>query len=212
MLFQTLLTDPLLFLSFIISLLIAITVHEASHAWTAFKLGDRTAVEYGRLTLNPLAHLDFMGSLFLLFFGFGWGKPVPTNPHNFKNPKKDEFLTAISGPISNFSLAIIFGLILRLAGSTVSENLSSLLALIIFINLILGLFNLIPIPPLDGSKILGLILPYQFYELLQRNGLWLLIGLLLLASIGLPVFHYLIYLPSQFLFQLITSLPIGFGI
>ncbi|TSC93188.1 MAG: peptidase M50 [Candidatus Berkelbacteria bacterium Licking1014_7] len=210
MLFQTLFTNPILFLSFLIALIVAISFHEAAHAFSALKLGDDTAQKFGRTTLNPLAHLDLIGTLFLLFFGFGWGKPVPINPHNFKHPHRDEFLSSLAGPLTNFALAIIFGLTLRFAGNIISDNLQVLFSLLTFINLILMIFNLLPIPPLDGSKILRLFISEEMYWRFSQNGLWILIALLFLTYFGLPIFETIIYTPSNFLFGLITNGQIGF--
>src|SRR3989344_8726175 len=153
----TLFTDPLFFFLALISIVIAITIHEYAHAKTADYLGDPTPGLQGRLTLNPKAHIDLYGLLFLVLFGFGWGKPVQFDPFNLKNPRRDSAIISIAGPISNVVLALICSLLLRLFlffdTSIVSAIGSLILPPIIMLNLILAVFNLIPIHPLDGFKI-----------------------------------------------------------
>lgn len=150
------------------SILIALSIHEAAHALVAFLLGDKTAYYQGRLTLNPLKHLDIYGTLMFLLVQVGWGKPVPIQPENFTNPKRDQALVALAGPISNFILGLILTIIIF---KTKSQN--SFLIFLREINIGLCAFNLLPVPPLDGSKILGLIIPnYQFYKyelFLEKN-------------------------------------------
>lgn len=143
----------------IISLLIAITVHEATHALIAYKLGDSTAKIAGRLTLNPLAHLDPLGTIAMILIHFGWGKPVPVNPNNFKRPALDNFLVAISGPASNLIMATISGLVLRISAGV--PVIFAFFATLAILNVFLAIFNLLPIPPLDGSKIWNLVLSQE---------------------------------------------------
>ncbi|MDP3685625.1 MAG: site-2 protease family protein, partial [bacterium] len=138
--------------AWIIGLLAAVAIHEYAHARAAYALGDSTAADAGRMTLNPFKHLSMWGSLFLLFFGFGWSEPVPVDPRNFRFPRRDSLLTAFAGPASNFLAAAAFGLIIQLLpGST---RLPALAAVIVFVNLLLAFFNLIPVPPLDGASVL----------------------------------------------------------
>ncbi|TAK57534.1 site-2 protease family protein [Patescibacteria group bacterium] len=155
----------------IVVLLMSVIIHEVSHGYAALALGDPTAKLDGRLTLNPLKHLDSIGSIFLpllLFlsgskFLIGWAKPVMINPYNFKNPRRDEALVALAGPVSNIVLALFFGILIRL-GQTLSLPPSAvyILSMVVLVNLVLAFFNLVPIPPLDGSKILFAILPVRF--------------------------------------------------
>lgn len=161
--------------------LIAITFHEFAHGFVAYKLGDNTAKNEGRLTLNPLAHLDPIGSLMLLFAGFGWGKPVQVNPRNYTRKmsmEKADALVSAAGPIMNFILAIVFSLIYyilyRYTGvefitSTVGKVILLLISAIISINIGLGVFNLIPLPPLDGSKIIMPFLPANAKQWFVNN-------------------------------------------
>lgn len=150
-------------------LVISIVVHEVSHGLAALWQGDRTAQYQGRLTLNPIKHIDPVGSILVpLFFAFmpgslmlGWAKPVPYNPYNLKNGRISEFFVAFAGPLSNIIIALLGALTIRSFGSSLPDATLSILAMTILINLVLALFNLVPLPPLDGSKILANILPYQ---------------------------------------------------
>lgn len=144
----------------IISLIIAFTVHEFAHAYVAYKFGDSTAERQGRLTLNPSVHLDPLGTIFLLLFGFGWARPVPVNRFNFKNPRLAGILTSVAGPLSNLLLAFIGGFILMLlnqigSGGAVFGFFFSLFFWFVYLNVLLFVFNLIPIPPLDGYRIVS---------------------------------------------------------
>jgi len=207
-------TNPLMFIFSLIALLIAITIHEFSHALAADHLGDPTARLSGRLKLNPLVHLDLAGLLFLFFFGFGWGKPVPFDPFNLKNPRRDAALISLAGPLSNLTLAIVLALILRLLILIKTPILTTLGFLIftplISMNLILGLFNLIPIHPLDGFKILGGFLPKEqakeWYQLERYGFIFLLMLIFPLGNKSMldafirPVFSFLLnfLVPSSY--------------
>ncbi len=170
-------------------LVIAITIHEFAHAITADRLGDPTPRSQGRISLFPTDHLDPVGSIMMVLsslvgFGIGWGKPVMTNPGNFKNPRRDGAIVAVAGPISNLIQATIFALILR---ATISQDLSPSVAYFllmgVYINLSLAFFNLIPIAPLDGSWIMTAILPYQqamaYRAWMGQYGMLLFLGLIL---------------------------------
>ena len=166
----------------IIGLLIAITIHEFAHAWMANRLGDPTAKNMGRLTLNPFKHLDPMGTIFLLVAGFGWGRPVPYNPSNLKSDG-DEVKVALAGVIANFLLALILGIPLRVATAMhipIDSNLwFSALELIVEMNLVLIAFNIIPIPPLDGSKVIFPFISFSARQTYERIGPILLFLLIL---------------------------------
>jgi len=170
----------------VISLIIAITIHEFSHALAADRLGDPTPRSQGRLSLNPLKHLDPIGTLMIFLVHFGWGKPVVIDPYNFKNPKKDEMIVSIAGPASNLILAILLSIIFRLLPLNFLSAL--IISTIIQLNVLLAVFNLIPIPPLDGSKILLNLLPThlseQWQEIFNQYGFILLIILLFLPIVN----------------------------
>ena len=168
-----------------------LTLHEFSHALAASRLGDPTARSAGRLTLNPLAHLDLFGTIALVFVGFGWAKPVPVNPSHLRFPRRDMALIALAGPVANvllaaaISLALRFVVFPRIAPELVSTPLTMVLIQAVWINIILAVFNLIPIPPLDGSRILAGVVPESWnygYEHVERYGPMVLIGLIVLAS------------------------------
>lgn len=182
----------------IIAFLIAISVHEAAHAWTANRLGDPTARLQGRMTLNPIKHIDLYGTIivpfFLILFGspfvFGWAKPVGFDPFNLRDPRKDAGLISLSGPVANFITALIFALVIRLSPSIfpTSAFFTPLFYLIVVINLVLGVFNLIPIHPLDGGKILVGLLPEKQAEetdrFLNQYGLIIIFMLIFLSYRG----------------------------
>lgn len=174
----------------ILSLLIAVSFHEAAHAFVADRLGDSTAKMNGRLTLNPLAHLDPIGTLALIFIHIGWGKPVPVDLRNLRHPSRDNFLIALSGPAVNLALALISAVILHFFAKfqIVNDFFSTFIAL----NIILMLFNLLPIPPLDGSKIWHLILSDENYYALEQMGPFILLSVLVLSySAGGFIFNFI---------------------
>lgn len=178
--------NPQLGILLMVALIVSLTFHEFSHAFVADKLGDPTAKNMGRLTLNPLAHLDPLGTLFLLVARFGWGKPVPFNPLNLKNPRRDAALISLAGPVSNFILATIASFIIRLVKA--DSLLGGFLYLVVFYNLILGIFNLIPVGPLDGNKIVYGFLPTNLaiqWQEIQRYGMFILLFLVLTNTTSL---------------------------
>lgn len=187
------------------TLAISISFHEAAHAWTALKLGDPTAKHMGRVSLNPFDHIDPVGTvilpLFLMISGlpvFGWAKPTPFNPWNLQNPKRDSALISLAGPVSNFIFAIIISLIYRITQF-------DLLLPIIQLNLVLGFFNLIPIHPLDGSKVVGGLLPKNLYYQwvsLERYGPLFLLALFLFGGSFISI---LILPPIKFALQLLVG-------
>ncbi len=157
--------DELFFLR-IPAILVALTIHEFAHGWVAYRMGDNTASDAGRLTFNPMAHLDPFGALMLMFGPFGWARPVPVNVYNLRDPKKGIFWVSAAGPLSNILLAVVVGLLVRftgvldmLPGSSSANYFKQFLFILVTLNLGIAFFNLLPIPPLDGSKILMSLLP-----------------------------------------------------
>lgn len=196
--------DPKSILLFAIAILYALTIHEFFHAWTANKLGDPTARMQGRLTLNPIAHLDPVGTICFIIAQFGWGKPVTVNPSYFKHPRRDDVIVSAAGPVSNFISALIFGLIFQILYKVtgVTSDLFELLKQLIMINLILAFFNFIPLYPLDGSHILKGFLPRQMlpgYENICRYSPFILLGAILLGNfVHIPILSYIIWPPTIF--------------
>ncbi len=189
MLIDSLRDSPSTFVAIFLAIVYALTIHEYSHAWMASTLGDQTAKDNGRLSLNPLAHMEFFGTVMLLVAGFGWGKPVPVNPYNLKYRRWGESLVALAGPISNFLSVILFVLIFRVMSPYLPQTnmLFIFLLYLIMVNVILGVFNLIPIPPLDGSKVLFAALPDRlenFKHKLALYGPWILLGVIILDNFG----------------------------
>ncbi|MBS4015700.1 MAG: site-2 protease family protein [Candidatus Latescibacteria bacterium] len=181
------------------AILFCLTIHEYAHGLAALRLGDPTAKYAGRLTLNPFKHLDPIGTISLFLFRMGWAKPVPINPMYFRNPKRDIMLSALAGPAANFLAAIVFGLILRIIYQfyPVNNFFITILVMFFYFNIILGTFNLLPIPPLDGSKILYYLLPDTMarqYAQLERYGLFILLGIIVLGNLsGVSIFSLVIY-------------------
>jgi len=173
--------------------IVSLTFHEFAHAWMAFKLGDPTAKIEGRLTLNPLKHLDPIGFIFMLIFRFGWAKPVPVDINAFEKPFRGLFLVAIAGPISNlilFALGTILLALLNVFGilTILPSVITTILVIFLYINVSLALFNLLPIPPLDGGNIVQALLPEQYHEQWQSIRSFSPFLFLLLAFPGSPFF------------------------
>jgi len=181
------------------AVIIALSFHEFAHAWVADKLGDLTPRFTGRLTINPLAHLDILGTIMLLFFRFGWAKPVMINPDNFKKPKRDMALVALSGPMMNLLLAFLFAIPFRL-GIHMGWATERFFFNALIINISLMVFNLIPLPPLDGSRIVSYFLSHKidkYYREIERYGmiiLLLLIGLGVIRKVMLPLIFSILYI------------------
>ena len=200
-------TNPIVALAFIAGLVAAITIHEFAHAFVAYRLGDPTAKLAGRLTLNPQSHLDPIGTLALLLVGFGWGKPTPFDPFNLRNIKRDSALISVAGAVSNFLMAIFLSLPYLIAYFTTNltptiNSIYQVLSIVIWLNLILGVFNLIPIAPLDGFKVLAGLLPKDWYNdfiQTERYGMFILLFLLITGFIGRILFPIV-----SFLIQLLT--------
>ena len=181
-----------------VAVLITLSIHEFSHAYAAYKLGDNTAKSFGRLSLNPIKHLDPIGALCMVLFHFGWAKPVPINARNFKNPKKGFAIVALAGPLSNLLLAFISAFIYLLTYSllkdvaftseflfSIAKNALTFIFIFHSVNVGLGIFNLIPVPPLDGSRLLNAFLPPKIYFGIMRYEryiYWGLIGWLIIGS------------------------------
>jgi len=200
-------------LSRVIILLIAFTIHEFAHAYTAVQLGDDTPRQLGRLTLNPIAHIDPIGALLLIIAGFGWAKPVPVNPYNLRNgPKMGMVVVAAAGPFSNFVMAALaaipfrLGIVPDIGGGTFIPTLSNFMVDFIYINLVLMLFNLIPIPPLDGSKILRGFAPHDWDGVLSQLERFGPILLLLLVYAGGPLMGILVGQPAVAIFRALVGI------
>lgn len=191
-------TSALISILFLIPIVIfSLTVHECAHGLAAKALGDPTAKANGRLTLNPLAHLDPVGALMMFVFGFGWAKPVPINPNYFKNRKRGMAITALAGPLSNLILSFLAILTFRVFSIFVIKNgyahmsiafISSVrifLSMSAYLNATLAIFNLIPVPPLDGSRILNIILPEKYYFSIMKYERYIYLGVILLLFTGL---------------------------
>ena len=202
-----------------ITLIIAFTIHECAHAWTANHLGDSTARYMGRLTLDPRPHIDPLGMILGIIYGIGWAKPTPVNPRSLRyGPVAGMALVSVAGPLSNLGMALVFAALWRLAAPVLSvfgangkliPTPVDLLQTLVFINLLLLIFNLIPIPPLDGFSVLRALLPrYWAYQLqrIEPYGPLILLGVLVLSYFGLPVLSVLL-LPASALFGVLWGRP-----
>lgn len=218
--------DPQAFLITILVLCVSLSFHEMAHAWAANKMGDDTAALQGRLTMNPLAHLDPIGSLLFIIGGIGWAKPVPINPNRFtrsKSMKQGIVLTSLAGPASNLLLSVVSVILVYIiytislamnADNVVTNILQALFVRFYQANIILAVFNLLPVPPLDGYKIFGALLPGKIYYKIMSYERYIGMAFLLLVLFGRGVlsvvlnaivvpFNYVIFNPIQWLFELI---------
>jgi Zn-dependent protease len=200
-----------------------LSIHEYAHGKVAQLQGDDTASDFGRLTLNPLAHIDPIGTILVPLVllvssggrvGFGWARPVPVNPYNFRSPRKGVLLVSLAGPASNVALAFVTGTLLRIVGTEPAEGLLYSVQLILytvtFLNLYLAFFNLIPLPPLDGSGVLSALLPVEYarkYESMGRYGTLILIMLIAIGGFGgFSIIRLIAGTPASILFRLFTGL------
>ena len=193
-------------------ILVALTFHEFAHGYVALRFGDPTAKMAGRLTLNPLSHLDPIGTIMLFVVHFGWAKPVPVDPRYFRNPKQDMLWVALAGPGANMVLALISGILLSILGRGSLFGSHNMLLIMLqyslFINLALAVFNMLPIPPLDGSKVLRGLLPYQYQHIadqMEMYGPWALMGLIMMGMMtGRSIFWSFIGPFVKFFSELFT--------
>ena len=203
-------------------ILFSLTIHEYAHALVAHRLGDDTAKNQGRLSLNPLVHLDLLGTLLLFIVHFGWAKPVPVDPRNFKNPKKDMLLVALAGPVSNILTAIVAAVVLK----AIFENFASagippgsgidvvaqMLVWFIYIGIVLAVFNMIPVPPLDGSRVLYGLLPDSLayrYARFETYGIFILFAIFIFGGSFLG---YFIRVPVVIFIEMCNFSPSELGI
>lgn len=204
----------ILFLFTLPILLFSISIHEFSHAYIAYKLGDKSQKAYGRLTLDPFKHIDIFSLICVALFGFGWGKPIIVDDKNFKNKARDNMLVALAGPLSNFFIAILLTILLKIlfmcgivsnvSSSVVISSIFSMLVLAIEFNVVFFVFNLIPIPPFDGSRVLTYFLPQKGKEimyLLENYTFWILI-IFLVTDLG----TYIVTPIVNFIFKILSKL------
>ncbi|MFH1073608.1 MAG: site-2 protease family protein [Candidatus Firestonebacteria bacterium] len=197
-------------------ILLALTMHEFAHAYVAYLRGDGTAKAMGRMTLNPIPHIDIFGLIFIIFTFFGWAKPVPINPANFKSPKMDEILISLAGVTANLLQALFFGLIIRFVDLSVfgsyTQTVQILIIYSVAINCGLAIFNLIPIPPLDGSHVLKELLPYKMstkyvmFFARPMTGIIVIVALMLLLNSGLSV---ILTTPIYFLVKIFSGVTLS---
>ncbi len=192
----------------------SVTIHEVAHGYAAYKLGDPTAKNYGRLTLNPAKHLDLIGTLCILLFGFGWAKPVPVNSRYFEHPRRDDTIVSLAGPVSNLLLALLSLLLFRVCllfnmPANVFNALQMFLISMASVNVSLAIFNLLPIPPLDGSHLLTCWAPYKWrnaiYALERFGFIGVYLVLMLINRLG--IFNFLFNSVWNFLVWLVNLLP-----
>ncbi len=197
------------------ALLLCLSIHEYAHAYIAYRLGDRTQKAMGRLTLNPLAHIDIVGFICIALFGFGWGKPVMIDDRNFKNKAAGNALTAFAGPLSNIIMAIFFTIVLKVLcitgviiptiNSAVGSIILNMLVLIIQFNVVFAIFNLIPIPPFDGSRILYFFLPLKGREIMYKIEQYSFVIVLAVLMTGVgsrlvsPIVNFVLGLIAKFI-------------
>lgn len=199
-------------------ILLTMPIHEWAHGFIATKLGDPTPRYQGRLTLNPFAHIDYIGALAIIFFGVGWAKPVQINPRNFKNPKVGMAITALAGPVANIVMAFVMMLLSNVAYLLPFGNITSYIALfftsVAYTNIFLAVFNLIPVPPFDGSRILNAVLPDKYYFKLMQYERYSMFIILIIVATGIldkplslicgsifDIINFVAVLPFIFLFR-----------
>ena len=203
MLLQEFAKNPINAIIWLLIIIVSLTIHEAAHAYSAYWLGDKTPKAQNRLTFNPKAHIDPWGLLFIVVAGIGWGRPVQFNPYNLKNPRRDTALIAVAGPISNIVLAFIavLSIFVLETANLVSIDVLNILLQVVFLNIALAVFNMLPIEPLDGFKVVGGILPgslaLQWYET-AKYGIYLLLFLMISGGID-----RIVYPVSRFILNLL---------
>ena len=217
----------IVFLMWLPIIMLSLSFHEASHAFIAYKLGDPTARNFGRVTLNPVKHLDPIGFIAMLTIGFGWAKPCPVNTRNFRNPKKGFALSSLAGPVSNMILALGFAVLMAIfyliylivaivrgleAPPVFVDYIQMFLYYGIYLNVSLAIFNFLPVPPLDGSRILGLILPdkvyYAFLKYERYIGIGFAVLVIMLGQFNISIIDFVVS-PVTNLFCSIATLPIN---